>query len=97
MSTTAAAMPLTGSGSPSSPTFRSWRAEYWAIRSSVVAWRAMSMVSTALSPGFGSFFHSWLVVFPSWSFSMSREPLTPWSCSSKANSTPSTPTVASMG
>ena len=55
------------------------------------------MVSTALSPGFGSFFHSWLVVFPSWSFSMSREPLTPWSCSSKANSTPSTPTVASMG
>ena len=54
------------------------------------------MVSTTLSPGSGFFRHSWLTVLPALSFSMSRVPLAPWSCSSKASSIPSTPTVASM-
>ena len=37
----------------------------------------MSRVSTAFSPGAGSVFHCWLMMFPSLSFSMSRRPLEP--------------------
>ena len=75
----------------------SCRAAYWASRSSVVAWRAMSRVSTTLSPGSGSCFQSWLTMLPSRSFTVRRVPLTPWSASSKASSTPAAPTAAFMG